>query len=323
MKGALQVLRFMLAAVQEGERVVLVTITDVIGSSSRAPGSHMAVRGDGRFVGSFSGGCVEAAVVAEARQVLANGAASLVRFGAGSHYIDIRLPCGGGIDLLFTPDPPLALLRDAVTLLETRAPVALKLGRNGSVTLDEGGVGASCWVDGHSFVARHEPDLRLVIAGHGAETAAMVRLATGFGAQVHVLTPDEELLRQCLLPGVTGDLLLTARSPVDLGLDCHSAFIVLFHDHDWEPQLLARALTSEAFIIGAMGSRTTHAQRCAALESLGLPAAAIARIVGPVGLIPATRDPELLALSILAQIADRQHNRARSSADQDPAFLMS
>ena len=78
--------------------------------------------------------------------------------------------------------------------------------------------------------------------------------------------------------------------------------LFLFHDHEWEPALIAQALDSPAFWIGAMGSRTTQAARRAALAAHCLDEAAIARVQGPVGLIPSARDPATLALSAFAEI---------------------
>jgi xanthine dehydrogenase accessory factor len=68
---------------------------------------------------------------------------------------------------------------------------------------------------------------------------------------------------------------------------------------------MAQALASPAFYVGAMGSLKTHQTRSALLMSLGVDADSIARIAAPIGLIPSSRDPEVLALSTLAQIVDR------------------
>lgn len=91
----LRFLRFLRDCAERGERAALVMLTDVTGSAARAPGEHMAVVESGRLLGSFSGGCVEAAVSAEAQEVLAERRARHVRYGDGSRNIDIRLPCGG------------------------------------------------------------------------------------------------------------------------------------------------------------------------------------------------------------------------------------
>src|SRR5215210_1523603 len=123
MTDAGSVFRFILDASARGERTALVTITGVTGSSSRAPGTQMAVSETGAIHGSLSGGCVEAAVVGEAQRVIGTGAREHIRLGPGSPYIDIQLPCGGGLDLLILPDPPAEVIARAVRFLEGRIPV--------------------------------------------------------------------------------------------------------------------------------------------------------------------------------------------------------
>lgn len=304
MKCARAIFAFLIAAQQRGERTALVTITAVIGSSSRAPGTHMAVSESGAFCGSLSGGCVEAAVVGEAQRVMATGRAEIVRLGAGSPLIDIRLPCGGGLDLLIAPDPDHGALTLAARLLQDREPVALAIGRDGAVVVRDHATGG--W-QGGQFIALHHPDLRLFIVGHGAETQALARLAGAHGADVVVLSPDADIVEGAL------HLRTPAASP-HLVCDPFSAVVMLFHDHDWEPALLAQALEQPAFFIGAMGSRIAHARRLQALRALSVGEASLARIVTPVGLIPAARDPDTLALSVLAQVVSvYQQQTARQS----------
>jgi len=86
---------------------------------------------------------------------------------------------------------------------------------------------------------------------------------------------------------------------------------LMFHDHDWEVALLSQALSSEAFYIGAMGSERTHKLRCEALGEAGVSAENIARIKGPIGLIPSMRDANLLALSALAEIVQTAQDLGR------------
>jgi xanthine/CO dehydrogenase XdhC/CoxF family maturation factor len=198
MKGAVAIFRFLVDAARRGERTALVTLAAVEGSSSRAVGTQMAVTESGTFAGSLSGGCVEAAVVGDARRIIESGRAEIVRFGAGSRYIDIRLPCGGGIDLLFTPDPPLSVLDEALDTLMARQPVELALGLEGAVAID--GLDETGWPSGR-FHVRHDPDLRLVIVGHGAETDSLARLARAHGADTRVLSPDRELVENLIKAG--------------------------------------------------------------------------------------------------------------------------
>ena len=79
-------------------------------------------------------------------------------------------------------------------------------------------------------------------------------------------------------------------------------FSTAINNHDWETALLLQALERDPFYIGAMGSKRTQAERRQRLLDAGGFPAAIDRIVGPIGIIPATRDPRTLAVSILAQV---------------------
>lgn len=124
MKDVRAIFSFLLEASGNGERTALVTITNATGSSTRAPGTHMAVTESGAALGSFSGGCVEAAVIGEAQRVITLGKAKTIRFGAGSPLIDIRLPCGGGMDLLSLPQPADAALQAASDKLSAREATA-------------------------------------------------------------------------------------------------------------------------------------------------------------------------------------------------------
>ena len=306
MKGADTVLAFLIEAAQRGEKTALVTLTDVEGGASRAIGAQMAVGITGRYAGSLSSGCVERAVVGEAQRIIGGGRTERVRFGTGSRYIDIRLPCGGAMDLLFTPAPPLSVLQKANRQLAARQSVSLELGLDGSIRLaaEESPTG---WAN-NGFIIRHDPALRIVIVGHGAETTALAFQARLYGASVQVLSPDTELVAKLRSEGIAAEHLLTPSASQHMTADRHSAIVFLFHDHDWETALLAQALDQPAFFVGAMGSRATHRQRCALLADAGVSPAAIARIQGPLGIIQAARDPDTLALSALAQIVADYRN---------------
>jgi xanthine dehydrogenase accessory factor len=282
---------------------VLVTITDVFGTSSRQAGHHMAVSETGASIGSISGGCVEAAVVGEALRALEDGRPQMIRFGAGSPLIDIRLPCGGGIDLHFLPNPPQAVLVAALTNLEHRRPIALAIDLvSGALRLDNFSRGGP---HERSFIARHHPDLHLTVIGHGEECLALTRLALAYGAGVRLLSPDHAIVEAGLIPGVEAELLKTPASLITLEDDRYGAVVLLFHDHDWEADLLEQVLRHQLLFVGAMGSRGTQARRLAELEARGVPAERRHLVESPVGLIPSTRDPETLALSILAEAAQR------------------
>lgn len=83
-----------------GDRVALATVTWTGGSTPRAIGAKMAVNSRGEFVGSVSGGCVEGAVIDEARGVLKSGKPKLVSYGISDDMAwDVGLACGGSIQV--------------------------------------------------------------------------------------------------------------------------------------------------------------------------------------------------------------------------------
>ena len=103
--------------------------------------------------------------------------------------------------------------------------------------------------------------------------------------------------------------------------DSRTAVVTLTHDPKLDDPALDRALKSEAFYIGALGSRRTHAARLKRLRELGHTDKAMSRIRGPVGLnIEAVTAPEIAA-SIIAEIIARPSRRAVAAkpAPQPPA----
>jgi xanthine dehydrogenase accessory factor len=137
-----------------------------------------------------------------------------------------------------------------------------------------------------------------------------LHLARSFGALVEIYSPDVQIVEAGRAAGAPATRLVSQSAPPSLAGDPWTAFLFLFHDHDWEPPLLARALEASSFWIGAMGSRQTQSARGEALKTLGVDPAAIARVHGPIGLIPHTRDPATLGLSALAEIVGA-YNRMR------------
>lgn len=288
-----------------GAGVVLVTLVGIAGSSPRALGAQMAVAADGDYRGSFSGGCIEAAIVAEALAVLDDGETRMVRFGAGSPYIDIRLPCGGGIDLLFTPRPDAAALRAILAVLDKREPAAMRLSRHGicvagPATIETG------W-HGDEFGVTYSPRVRILAMGHGDALTATARLAHYFGAETRAFSPSKDDVTALSAEGIAATLLDSrSRTPM-IEADRWTAFAFLFHDHDWEEMLLPWALRQPHLFVGAIGGRQSRTDRIAMLRSHGLSAATLTRFSMPAGLIPQARDPATLALSVVSEIIGAYH----------------
>lgn len=296
-----KIFRFLTEQIAAGQRCVLVTVLAVEGAAMRNPGSHMAVCEDGSFVGSLSGGCIENAVVAEASDALKAAKARIVRFGVGSPYFDIKLPCGGGLDIHFQPLPDGQVAFDCLAATKARRPF--------TVTINPQGV--ACLAGWHpapfdraagtaSF--GHFPRARLMLVGHGEVLSALTLLARSMALDVAVLTPDERALDRLQGLGFPVMQLTRANDTELLRSDPWTAIVFLFHDHDWEIPQLQRAFELPHFYIGAMGGRQAHAARCEALLAAGVKASAIASLHAPIGLFHSSRDPDTLALSALAEI---------------------
>ena len=85
----------------EGKEVALATVIATWGSSPRPVGSQLVTDGDSRFEGSVSGGCIEGAVIEEARKVMGSGAPSVLEFGVSNEQAwEVGLACGGTVRVL-------------------------------------------------------------------------------------------------------------------------------------------------------------------------------------------------------------------------------
>jgi len=315
-----EIFAFLVDRLASGRRVALVSLVDAFGSSMRDPGAHMAVDEDGAFVGSLSGGCIERALIAEAGDAIAEGAPRVTRFGQGSRYIDIRLPCGGGLDLHFQPLSEDDLPRQALEATNSRQPFALELRTDAqppSFIPDWRPTGWNA-AQGISTIG-HWPNPRVLIVGHGAVVAKLAEQARVWGAEIALLTPDKVLANALTQDGFNAVVIGAPTETRALISDTWTAVVFLFHDHDWEPALIARALEQPHFFIGAMGSKRAHAARCEALRTRGVSQAAIAGISAPIGVFHSVRDPATLAISVLAEVADRFRNQGAFAA-QLPAL---
>ena len=209
-----------------------------------------------------------------------------------------RLP--GGEQLLL-PSP------DASAELAQAAARALQRDESGTVKLS----------DGEWFLDIHNPPLRLVVVGAVHIAQALVPMAAQIGWSVVVVDPRRSFATDERFPNVTISTDWPDEAMDALAPDSRTAVVTLTHDPKLDDPALDRALRSEAFYIGALGSRKTHAARLKRLRELGHDDAAMARIRGPVGLpIEAVTAAEI-GLSILAElVAVRRH---APLVNRDPA----
>ena len=155
---------------------------------------------------------------------------------------------------------------------------------------------------GEVFITIHNPPLRLVITGAVLIAQALIPMARSAGYDVMVVDPRGAFATGAQFP----EIALHAEWPDDImpeiGLDGRTAFIALTHDPKIDDPALELALKSDAFYIGALGSKKTQASRMDRLRAKGFSEATLARICGPIGLdIGAIGAPEI-AISIMAQM---------------------
>ncbi|EOV9601927.1 XdhC family protein [Cronobacter malonaticus] len=283
------ILRFAAQALRAGMAAALVTLVEIRGGSSRALGAQMAVRDDGAYCGFVSGGCVEAAAAFEALEAIACGEDRMVKYGEGSPYFDIVLPCGGGITLAIHPLREATPLLAVLNALSQRKAAWLRYHPSTQTLRSVLPVQKTGWRD-DVFDVRYTPCTQVIIFGRSVEAEATATIAQAAGYDV--LVND----------GVNPQ---TACAQ----MDADTAVIVLFHDLDRELPVLEAALSDAPFYIGALGSQRTHAARTAALRERGFSEQDIARIKAPIGIFPKARDAQSLALSILADVAAARLNR--------------
>ena len=285
---------------RNGERCALVTLVGVDGSAPRAEGAQMAVSETGQWSGYISGGCLEAAIALEAVSAIKAGKPGLLRYGKGSPYLDIRLPCGSGLDVFIQPMRDAALIDDMSERLERRQPFALRIDlATGRGQLQApAGARYQSHREGASFVRVYEPALRCLVIGPSPIAVSLSEMASCAGFEAEFYAPDPDILPK--LPASIVVRPLMTRPP--FVVDPWTAVVLAFHDHDQEMPIFSELLLSPCFFIGAIGSRNAHAVRQTALSEAGFSEAEIARIKSPAGLLTGLKNAPYIALSILTQI---------------------
>ncbi len=156
--------------------------------------------------------------------------------------------------------------------------------------------------DGTAFVHVFTPPLRMVIVGAVHITQLLAPMAGLAGYEVTVIDPRRAFATGDRFPDVT----VTTEWPDDamkeIAPDRRTAVVTLTHDPKLDDPALRVALASDAFYIGSLGSKRTHAGRLERLARAGFSQAALGRIHGPVGLPIGARSPAEIAASIIAQM---------------------
>jgi xanthine dehydrogenase accessory factor len=295
---------------RRGLRTALATLVAIDGAFPRALGAQMAIAEDGAAAGYISGGCLEKAIIAEAKRAIHERKNRLVRYGKGSKYFDVVLPCRSGVDVFFDIDLQGPHIELILAELTARRPAVLVTGLDdGKSELFEG-VGALTTARRENVFARaYSPSLKLVIAGAGPAVTLLARLASTADMAVEILTPEDGLVEEAGRLGFAARSLTYGRPPPPLELDAFTAAVLMFHDHGWELPLLPIFLRSECFYVGAVGGWRTRQERQRMLDDMCVGEAAMRALRTPAGLIPHAKQPVDLAVSILAEIVAAAKDR--------------
>jgi xanthine dehydrogenase accessory factor len=308
-----EVLRAACAWRAAGEPVTLVTVARTWGSAPRPVGSIVAIRGDGRLVGSISGGCLEAEL---AQRIRAHRGAQrrtgIERLGLGrEEALRLGLPCGGRVEMVLEAVQGADDLGLVLEALEARRRVSRRLVlATGEVSLHGVDREQGVFYDGVVLEKVFGPAWRLLIIGAGQVSRHVAEMALSLEYHVMVCDPRERYAAGWDVAGVELDRGMPDDAVRVWAHDARSAVVALTHDPRLDDLALMEALSSEASYVGALGSRANNARRRERLVSLlGLPEGAVARLHGPVGLPIGSRTPAEIAVAILAELTATRHGR--------------
>lgn len=294
-----------------GRRALLATVVRTWGSSPRPVGSIMALAHDGAVTGSVSGGCIEDDLIARysgagaAADAMPSGVPALVKYGITADEAHrFGLPCGGTLELLLEYDPDGASLDTLVLSLEQGRLMqrAVTLA-DGAVRVAEASSPAALSISAHELVNTFGPEYRMLLIGAGQLAEYLATMARFSGFAVTLCDPRAEYRSAWSVPGVT----VTTEMPDDAVMsfrpDRRSCVVGLTHDPKLDDLALLEALQTEAFYVGAIGSRrNAQARRERMIEHFDQTQASLARLRGPIGIYIGSKTPPEIAVSVMAEI---------------------
>ena len=315
---------------KSGHRALLATVVRTWGSSPRPVGSIMALCDSGSVVGSVSGGCIEDDLIDRFTKAYAHAA----RVGSkdtstsrGTVFTDLSqipsgppqhvkygitadeahrfgLPCGGTLELLLEFDPAPKQLEELVQRLEKGELVQrVTVLATGESHLQASTSPQDLQIDAEKLVNTFGPEYRMLLIGAGQMTEYLATMAIFNGFAVTVCDPREEYRGAWSVAGVAlhsdmPDDVVRAFTP-----DRRSCVIALTHDPKLDDLALLEALETDAFYIGAIGSRRNNTARHQRMkEHFEQTDDSLARLRGPIGIYIGSKTPAEIAVSIMAEV---------------------
>jgi len=294
-----------------GKPALLATVVRTWGSSPRPVGSIMALAGSGAVVGSVSGGCIEDDLIARythpgAKDAIGpTGPPQFAKYGVTADEAHrFGLPCGGTLEVLLEYDPDPQALAELVEALDAgrliRRSVRLS---DGAVTQAPADEPDELSVDETELINTFGPGYRMLLIGAGQLGEYLATMALFCGFTVTVCDPREEYRGAWSVKGATVD----ARMPDDVVLDFkpdgRSCVLALTHDPKLDDLALLEAIKTEAFYVGAIGSRRNNAlRRERMIEHFEQTEDSLKTLRGPIGIYIGSKTPPEIAVSIMAEV---------------------
>lgn len=292
-----------------GVRSALLTIVRIDGRSPRSLGAQMVVNEHGALYGYLTGGCLERDLAYVGMEVIRSERNEIRRYGRDSPYIDLRLPCGSGVDIYFDQAISDKIVFEAARGIRARRPFSLRTDLGTGLTSLRLLTASEAHAPieearGDVFERLVKPAIRLDLYGAGLAPVQLAHLARAAGIDVDFHTVDDMTRAAASALGIATTMIHSASFRVPTA-DPWTASVLMFHEHEREIPLLTQLVGQPGFYVGAVGSKRVCEQRTDALLAEGVPQSEIDRISMPAGLVRRSRNATEIAVGILAEILDR------------------
>lgn len=309
----LEVLKTCAQWIAAGKQCEMVTVIKTWGSSPRPEGATLGICEDGHVVGSVSGGCIEDDLIDRVRQHgITRTKPEIVTYGITADEAHrFGLPCGGTIQLAIEPLHSESKIAELISRLANHELIARRLDlQTGEVSLGPARAGMNLQISEAALTTIHGPRWRLLIIGAGQLSRFLAQIAVGMDYFVTVCDPREEYREGWHVDGVQVVHAMPDDLVIEMQLDSRSAVVALTHDPKLDDLALMEALKSDAFYVGAIGSRSNDSKRRERLLEFDCTPEQLSKLHGPIGLYIGSKTPSEIAISILAELTAVKNNIA-------------
>jgi xanthine dehydrogenase accessory factor len=323
---------------KDNENLVVARVINTWGSSPRPVGSALIIDEELNMAGSVSGGCVEGAVLKEAKLLFNSSGSKLLSYGVTDEDAwSVGLSCGGKISVFIQ-----LLKKDAFrddlfdNILNNIACVWISKIEDAEEAVQflysEGNMDGQKNLDSSlmelakeamskriSTTMEHESakfffhnlsrKAQMLIIGSAHITADLVHLGKYYDFETIVIDPRSTFASRTQYFDDPDDIITAYPSEVlsNYSMDQYTYAIILSHDPKIDDNALQILLNENVAYIGALGSRKTHAKRIERLKASGLSDEQIGKIAAPIGLNIKAKSPREIALSIMGQIIETKN----------------